>query len=228
MIADPRVAATVRTAVRLPRYERGVVLLFALIALIAMSLAGIAFMRSVDTAGVMTGNLAFNRASVTISDVGIEAARNLAMSLDTATPTCANTKTCVSWTSNPAAFPCQAPSGAMTSRWYWANWQTFNDNFRDYDWANSCVIPVGTLPAELSGYQVSYVVHRMCQNDGDPVGNNCVSGLVTLTGGSAKGSVDYQSYNVQTDAASAQPFYRITVRVLGPRNSEAYVVSWML
>ena len=40
--------------------------------------------------------------------------------------------------------------------------------------------------------------------------------------------MDYQSINVLPDASSAQPFYRITIRVTGPRNSEAYVVSWML
>lgn len=54
--------------------ERGVVLLIALIVLVAMSLAGVGLMRSVDTSTVIAGNFANKQSTVQAVDAGIEAA----------------------------------------------------------------------------------------------------------------------------------------------------------
>ena len=57
------------------RAQQGVILFIALIVLVAMSLAGIALMRSVDTNVLIAGNLAFRQANTALGDVGVEAAR---------------------------------------------------------------------------------------------------------------------------------------------------------
>ena len=44
--------------------QHGVVLFVALIAMVVMSLAGVALIRSVDTTGSVAGNLAFREASI--------------------------------------------------------------------------------------------------------------------------------------------------------------------
>jgi type IV pilus assembly protein PilX len=54
--------------------QRGVVLMMALIVLVAMTLAGIALMRSVGTTSIIAGNLAFQQAARNAGDVGTEAA----------------------------------------------------------------------------------------------------------------------------------------------------------
>ena len=54
--------------------QRGVVLLIALIALVAMTLAGIALMRSVDTSNVIAGNFAFKESTLHATDRGTELA----------------------------------------------------------------------------------------------------------------------------------------------------------
>jgi len=54
--------------------QQGVVLMIALIALVAISLAGIALMRSVDTSNVVSGNIAFNEAAIQMADIGAEQA----------------------------------------------------------------------------------------------------------------------------------------------------------
>ena len=54
--------------------QRGVVLFFSLVALLAMSLAAVALVRSVDTSTMIAGNLSFKRAATTSGDSGIEAA----------------------------------------------------------------------------------------------------------------------------------------------------------
>ena len=54
--------------------QHGVVLFIALIILVAMTLAGIALVRSVDTNNIISGNLAFKHSSLLAADRGIQAA----------------------------------------------------------------------------------------------------------------------------------------------------------
>ena len=57
-----------------PARQRGVVLFISLIVLVAMSLAGIAMIRSVDTGLGVAGNLAFKQAAVQSTDTGFSTA----------------------------------------------------------------------------------------------------------------------------------------------------------
>jgi hypothetical protein len=54
--------------------QRGVVLFVALIAMVVLSLAGVALIRSVDTTGSVAGNLAFRQASVAPLNLAMEQA----------------------------------------------------------------------------------------------------------------------------------------------------------
>ena len=54
--------------------QRGVVLIIALIALVIMTLAALAMIRSVDTSNLIAGNMAFQQAATHSGDSGIEAA----------------------------------------------------------------------------------------------------------------------------------------------------------
>jgi hypothetical protein len=54
--------------------ERGVVMFIALLVMVALSLAGIALIRSSDTATVVAGNLAFKQAAASAVDRSIEQA----------------------------------------------------------------------------------------------------------------------------------------------------------
>ena len=58
----------------LRRQQRGVVLFVALIAMVVMSLAGVALIRSVDTTGSVAGNLAFREASIPAVNMAVEEA----------------------------------------------------------------------------------------------------------------------------------------------------------
>lgn len=63
-----------RAPVAAPRRQRGVVLFVALIAMVVMSLAGVALIRAVDTTGSVAGNLAFREASVPAVNMAVEEA----------------------------------------------------------------------------------------------------------------------------------------------------------
>jgi Tfp pilus assembly protein PilX len=67
------------------RRQNGVVLFIALIALVAMSLAGIAMMRSTDTTLGIAGNFAFKQSTVQASEQATSAAANWLQSVNTTT-----------------------------------------------------------------------------------------------------------------------------------------------
>ena len=190
-----------------PRSQRGVVLFIALIALVAMTLAAIALVRSVDIGTQIGGNLAFRQSGTHTADAGIEAARKWLLT-------------------TTADLTVSASAGVG----YWA---TFNGGVTStpaifdpttFNWATNGST---SLPTDSSGNQVSYVIHRMCENTGSPgtVSTNCVSAPAT---GSTNNSYTAPSYGdfmcVSTYCnASSNPMYRVTVRSVGPRNTITYI-----
>lgn len=207
--------------------QAGVVLLIALIALFALSMAGIAFMRSVDASGLIAGNLAFNRAAVSIADTGMEAARGRLLGL--ADADCGG---------KPCLWKNQA--GLAQANAYWAQTQAGFD-YRSTDWSQAFVVDPASLDANqraaVAGYEVRYIVHRMCDrawvddtaaNDGDPVTASCLTDLVSWAGGTNKGAIDYSNNLLQAASDSAVPYYRVTIRVSGPRNTVSYLQVWMI
>ena len=183
------------------RQQQGVVLFIALIVLVAMSLAGIALFRSVDTGTIIASNLAFKQSTTAVGDLGVEAARTWLRDNDGA-----------------ALFNDQ-PANA-----YYATWQASldllgNTSGTDYDWSGAASV---TTPAPPDGYDVSYVIHRLCDATGDPSGASCIKASGASGSGSAstKGAAAYGQFAISVPTST---FFRITVRVSGPRNSLSYV-----
>lgn len=185
------------------RRNRGVVLFIALIVLVAMSLAGIALMRSVDTGTLVAGNLAFRQGAMHVGDIGIEAAR--------------------SWLQGQSAT---ALYNDNTGAGYYSGWAqnvvlvgTPSGSQVPFDW--NTAIPV-TSPAPPAGYSVSYVIHRLCESSGDPAAITCVkqTGSASASGGGTKGAAAFGQMAIQVPTSA---LYRITVRVVGPRNSTSFV-----
>lgn len=180
--------------------QEGLVLFIALIVLVAMSLAGIALMRGADTGTLIAANLAFKQNTTSVGDLGVESARN--------------------WLLGQAAT---ALYNDNTSSGYYATMQSNLDLLgndpgkTDYNWSGATT--VGTAP---SGYAVRYVIHRLCDSVGNPVSVNCVkaaaSGSTTASG--TKGAAAYGQFAI---SVPTNAYYRITVRVTGPRNTLSYV-----
>ena len=187
-----------------PRRQQGVVLFIALIVLVAMSLAGIALMRSVDTGTVIASNLAFRQNATHVGDLGIEKARNWLLA-------------------NSTSLNADQP-GVSDGTGYWSNMQSGvdllgNDAGKpDYDWGTGVTV---TTPAPPAGYAVRYVIHRLCAASGAPTDTGCVKSSDTSSStSSTKGAAAYGSYGI---SASTSALYRVTVKVSGPRNSTSYV-----
>lgn len=186
------------------RRERGVILFIALIVLVAMSLAGIALIRSVDTALGIAGNMAFKQATIQGSDRGVKAAYDWLAARSGGT-TLQNTDT------GQAYF--SSRPGTEPNWWDMASWE------------NAVVLDGGA--ADAAGNVVRYVINRMCTEPDTPynaknaagVDNQCALSY-PASGGSTGGSMAVGATQFE---GIPQLYYRITTRVDGPRNTVSII-----
>jgi Tfp pilus assembly protein PilX len=185
--------------------QQGVVLFIALIVLVAMSLAGLALMRSVDTGTIIAANLAFRQSAMHAGDLGVEAGR-----------------TWLSGVSPVATLYNDQPSVTGGTA-YFATWADnldllHNDATKtDYDWNSAA-----TVASSPAGYTVKYVIHRLCKGTGSPTSTTCVklNGGTNSAASGTKGAASFGSFAI---SVPTNALYRVTVQVSGPRNSVSYV-----
>ncbi len=191
----------------LPRRQDGAILFIALIVLVAMTLAGIAMIRSVDTALGIAGNMAFKQASIQGTDRGVKAGFDWLL---------ANSSGTTLQSSIPAVG------------YFSARAATEPDWFDNANWAIAVSLPnefgsVGS--ADAAGNIVRYVVHRMCNCADVPYNSNCAGSTTPNVcslyyplpvGAGTGGSMSVGSPQFE---GIPQLYYRITTRVDGPRNT---------
>jgi len=199
--------------------QEGIVLMMALIVLIALTLAGLALTRSVYTSNVIAGNLAFQQAATHSADTGVE--------------------TAVAWlesnsgqASSVTALPCESGSvldcdqqarGYKATRQDPTDGQSWSNFWKDNIEKNDLAVDLPKDPH--TGNQVSYVIQRMCNKSGSSqsLSNNCTTSPVDAAGTCAGGSSCLSGK--ENLAATSQVYFRITVRVIGPRNTQSFVQS---
>lgn len=195
--------------------QQGVVLIIALIALVAISLAGIALMRTVDTSNVVSGNIAFNEAALQLADVGAELAyaevnSNLYNTfLNLAIPVCLSSQSV-------------CPTNSAGQSYFYANAAAIDATTRlptptgGLAWSNPRTV---SLPGDTTpSYAVQYVIERMCS------GTANLQEVTTFSKCNAAPNYSAGVLMPINTLASGQPsygkmFYRITVQVSGPRNT---------
>jgi type IV pilus assembly protein PilX len=187
------------------RSQRGVVLLVALIVLVALTLAGVALIRSVDTANLIAGNLSFHQSAIHAGERSTELAvanwlePNNALgnvSLFTDSPA-------VSGVGNGYIASRQDPAVGVS-------WDDF--------WAATLATQAVTGAQDAAGNTVSYVIQRLCDSAGPPqaANVNCATSPSSNSGGS-------QTAGGLGNLKDSQIYYRITTRIAGPRNTVAYI-----
>ena len=207
----------------LPAAQRGVVLMVSLIILVALTLGGLALVRSVGTTNIIAGNLAFQQSATHSSQGGIEDGINNYLE--------ANDMSVFQVDAFTMGYAASAPSA--TDPVDAAAWDTYWRTTIDPPGVLAATVAVKTcspacancgrvcrLPTDASGNIVSYTIHRLCQTAGDPtqVSTGCASGAQksSLVGANlAAGAL--------TLPMIVQYYYRITTRTVGPRNTVSYV-----
>ncbi|MGB5079556.1 MAG: hypothetical protein WBO23_02300 [Burkholderiales bacterium] len=194
----------------MPRNQRGTMLIIALIVLVAMTLAGIATMRSVDTATVMAGNIAFRQSALNAADQGIQAGFAL---LGTPSPAADLTKDGSGWVAPAAGY---FSSASLVE----PNWSD------DAAWTSAVRLNGGAPDA--AGNVVSFIVHRLCPVPNCAVSATCggqlnLCGSTPSTAALSKEGDDNFRITAGGFVTRPQVHYRVTARAVGPRNSVAIV-----
>lgn len=215
----PRKSGVVTRRVR----QTGVVLVMALIALVAITLAALSLVRSIDTGVMIAGNQAFKESCLGASDVAIESASK--------------------WLSAQAVTPALLDDDNQAAGYYATTMEgcdmtgnrTQTDASDDVAGGgagnancNARTQPVNNMP---DGYSSSYLITRMCQSPGsaNAAGARCASDVMPSQS-RFHGTPDY-NYRVQNAAerargtGQASVYYRIVARVVCPRNSTSFVES---
>jgi Tfp pilus assembly protein PilX len=197
--------------------QKGLVLFLALVALVVMSLAAVALIRSVDTNSQITGNLAFRQNATLSSAYGLEA---VAQTIGTQPKGYEEANdagngyyaTCLNF-DNGAANPCGGERITQDAQWVPDTTSQFADG-----------LPGITNGVDIYGNSVQYIVERMCNQVGEGERDKCM--MTTSTKDPAGRGCSTSECSKQAELAIDYPLYRITVRIAGPRNTVSYVQAF--
>jgi len=203
-----------------PARQRGVVLFIALIVMVAMSLAAVALVRSLDTSTQVIGNLAFRQAAIAISNLAIEQAAS-------------------------DLFPSQNLAHVQVIPDVRADQPQFNyyaTHDQAWDDASGVPAPLQTRQAvttaglktwtDAASNHVTYVTERMCNPNvtiGPPrdVTDPNATSIVWCDVINPKGGGCHEENFMCNKDFLPQAYYRVTVRVDGPKNTVAFVQTML-
>lgn len=202
--------------------QRGLSLIFALLALLALSLGAVALVRSVDSGTNVLGNLGFKQETVASTEratqTAIEwlAANATALDADntalgyyasatdnldaTGQLTSSSTRVLVDWNGDTCAYA----SGTVTGK---------------------CTLSARTVASASATEPVTlrYAIFRLCSATGSPTatGNSCAAPANSGAGvANDKGSLDYSKPAPLTGTAQGT-YYRIVVQAVGARGTSS-------
>lgn len=210
-----------------PRHRQsGLALMVALIALAAMTLAGVALVRSIDTNALIAGNLAFRQNATTSGDAGVEAARTWLLS-----------KTSANLQGNDPAngyYASRMDTGGLDGKGIDITGSRTKDTGDNVKWIDAsgdqlagAHIANCAVANDVIGNRMCYVIHRMCAAPGalGDIASDCSLTTSKSSTGNSMGSAQqlggYQK--LLTGSGTIMGYYRISVRVAGPRNNNSYV-----
>jgi type IV pilus assembly protein PilX len=187
------------------RGQKGVALPIALIMLVAMIVAAVALFRAVDTAILVAGNLTFKQGTVHAGDQGIKAAHT--------------------WLQGQATSSPASLLNSSTAQGYYSSQHVNDPDWNPLiDWPTSGNVTVGT---DAGGNTISYVIHRLCAQPG--LAYNATDQLcATHTAVSTASSGGSQSVDAPAFSGIVYVYYRVTVKVAGPRNSLSFIQALLL
>jgi len=222
----------VRAGATRPRAgQAGASLLFALITLVALALAATALVRSVDTGAIVLGNLSAKKATTIVADRTTQMAINYLVGKGGEASRFNDEPNMGYYSSAKDDFDITGFGATDVARKL-VNWDVdgncayataggvCDSNTRPRD-----SILFGDIDPNLRGYEARWLITRLCTTAGithlDPVNNSCAqppkAGHLTDQGA---GNKDYTA--IQQTQNAPVPFYRIVVRVKGPRNALTY------
>jgi Tfp pilus assembly protein PilX len=193
------------------RRQHGATLIIALIVLVAMSLAGIATMRAVDTSALVAGNIAFKESSLSGADQAVQAGLSWLVTMNAPAT---------------ATYLYKAHNApGVSSEGYWANVGSLDKDWSDAsNWTNAHGLN-GGLP-DAAGNTVYYVVERLCAIDDCKPDETCAPGYNYCSSTPDATTLSGEGLDMSQPQFFHRPpsyHYRVTARSVGPRNSTTIV-----
>jgi type IV pilus assembly protein PilX len=204
------------------RRQSGVVMLVALIVLVVMTLAGLALMRSMDTTNLIAGNMAFKQSATQAADVAVEAAIGWLE---------ANSKSGI-LDNDQGLFGYKSSAVVANSDPMYQQVGSLNGFWNRMSASGVCYLPISNGGVTCSnqgayvdpaGNSYGFMIQRLCAiANTSKLNAQCpvVTGITTVSTGNNE---DEDAKRKSLTAISIGVFYRITVQVLGPRNTVSYV-----
>lgn len=196
---------------------RGVVLFFALVSLLAMSLAAVALIRSVDTSTLIAGNLAFKQAATSSGDEGTEAAIVWLEAMQAAN----TAKNVITDATHPFNI-----TDLSARPGYHSNIDPTLNLTDSATWDDSHSVLVGT---DGSDNTVRYIIQRVCRTANQPVQSaNCLFGVDPSNPNPANVPLPQDiCVGAGCPAAGRTPQFRITSRTTGPSFTVSYIQTFV-
>jgi len=188
------------------RHQRGVVLFISLIVMVAMSLAAIALIRSVDTGGGVVGNLAFRQAAILPANLAVETAA-AALFLDAR-----------------GGPPPINRVNDMPAENYFSTLQPGEDaRGVPLELQSISNFSQARVLVDQAGNQMRYVIERMClpAAAGQP---STIGVCEMLTPRATTGTTANEG---AAPAPERIPMFRVTVRVDGPKNTTSFLQAML-
>lgn len=190
--------------------QRGVVMLFGLIALVIMLIGAMAMMRSMNTSLFNAGNLGFKRDITNQAERAMSSVLALlqggALGSDTARQ---NSNAGVNYSATILAPNAQGLPLALIddSQFSTAGFTSSND-----------------ISVADQGITVRYVIDRLCMNSGAATPDQCTMSANSVpVGGSSNQLLGAEDSSAGgAGAVTLQAVYRVSIRVTGPRSTQAY------
>ncbi len=182
-----------------------------------MTLAALALTKSVFTSNTIAGNLSFRQSASSSADAGVEAAvawLNLNNGKPGPTATAnvcvaANSTTVLACDQNAFGYSASVAQPGTTWMNYW------NITLQGF------AVQLNAGAADTAGNVTSYAIERLCSIKGDlSAPNQDCSASPSQSSASTSGSNNAGS-GIALNSPISQMYYRITVNVAGPRNTQS-------
>jgi len=201
------------TVHRTAAHHRGVVMIFALIALVIMLIGALAIVRSGTTGLALAGNLGFKR------DLTNQGERALAQVLDQMQTGALATE---------SAREAHLPAQNYRAQQFVGAAEVTPQGVPRALLSDTAFAAVGTAARDIAvpdmGVTVRYVVDRLCAAPGIADPANCTMADALIPSGANSSTPQTAEFGTTggQGAAPQQVVYRLSVRVTGPRNTQAF------
>lgn len=220
---------------RSARRQQGMVLVFALIVLVAMMLAGVALVRSVNTGSQIAGNVSFRQDAVATADRATQLAIDTLYDKLVALPTSLDADIpSIGYYASSDANLDPTGNGSDSATRKLINWGDINgsgafcagypsSSYADCSTYTPFAGTDGKGAVVVNGNAASYIVFRMCDGPGSHASGvaKCAT-QATAAVNNCQGAINYENEGHCSSGGASTPFYRILVRTVGARNAVSY------